>query len=537
MERVERRWLAGAGLVFLGDYLFTAFTWLTWNRRPGLGQDAFLLNALDAQRGILTLGNDHPFYPLVLSLWASRAPAAFTWAKLFSLGWGVLTLAVLARVGTALFGRREALLAAVLLSVNWVFLSLSMSLRAEVLLPLFFLLSWYAAWRGFREDGRWFLAAGVFAGLATLTKGTGNLLALCWLVALAAASLRDRSLWRRAGWYAAGYVLTAGFLWWANHSVLGDATYNYSSRHAFWLDTWWEAGTRPLEDQTLAGFLARHGVAGLFTRELSGMVSFAPRWLATLAAAPSFPLFHLARWPLAAAAAWSLWRSRGKAVHSLRSLDGAAVYTAVLFGAFFLLFSWYDQVSPSERFVAPLSPIAYLLLAAAVVPAAEAAFAALEARWPGRRLAAAAVGLPILLTGIGLGIKAAVWGAANPFLGDRPEQCYEEAMAWVAGREGRVLYGPSADLSTWPLSRPEAALGLPEGGPPKDLAAWLEHGGARSAVVDWDMARQSYLAGYFDTLEGGGVKVLALPKGWRLSGRDRFHEPPHFVLLEAVPHK
>ncbi|MBI3298666.1 MAG: glycosyltransferase family 39 protein [Elusimicrobia bacterium] len=528
------RWFAAA--VFFSDWLLTAFTWLTWNRHPSMGQDPFLVFALAARDdGMLTLGNDHPLYPLILSLWASRTSAAFTLSKLFSLGVGAAALAAAAGLGTALFGLDAALLAAVLLSVNWVFLSLSMSLRAEVLLPLLFFVSWACAWRGFREDGRWFLAAGAAAGLAALTKGTGTLLALAWAAAFLLAAWRDRTLWRRAPWYLAGFLGTAGFLWWANHAVLGDATYNYSTRHALWLDSWWDAAGTPLADQSFAGFLARHGWLGIPRRLFSGMWTFAPVWLATLSPSPSFPIFLYARWPLAAAAAWSLWRARRTAWEALRRFDGAALYTAFLPAGFFALFSWYHQVSPSERFVAPLSPMLYLLAAAAFVPELRRFGAWARRRQPAVNAAAAGVGLLAAFTAVGLAIKVAVWGVANPFVADRPEPCYADAMAWTASRQGKVLYGPSVDLSVYSLPRSGVAVGAPEGGPPPDLGAWLRERGIRSAVADWDMARIGFFEGTLESLPEGGVKVLKLPKGWREAGRDRLHEPPHLVLLEELP--
>src|SRR5689334_18140817 len=87
-------------LPFLADWLFTAFTWLTWNRRPGREQDCLLLSALAFREGgQLTLGNDHPLHPALLSFWASRDAATFTWSKLLSLGWGAATLATVIGLG------------------------------------------------------------------------------------------------------------------------------------------------------------------------------------------------------------------------------------------------------------------------------------------------------------------------------------------------------------------------------------------------------------------------------------------------------
>jgi 4-amino-4-deoxy-L-arabinose transferase-like glycosyltransferase len=497
-------------LVFALDYLYSAWVWIGWNSRPALGQDVWLKYALALREGgDLPLGNDLPLYPALLSLWVRRAPEAFTWSKLFSLAVGAFTLAAVYRIGRRLFGKGPALLAAAALSVDWLFLSLSMSLRAEVLLPPLFLLAWYTAWRGFEETksaGRWWFASGLFAGLAYLTKGTGPIFAAAFAVGLACC--RKGRL--RGAWYAAGFLPFAAALWWANRAMFGDAAHHFSIQHAVWLDSWWELSGKNVADLTFSNYLKAQSWLDLLKREGSGIASFAPLALSCLSPGDSFPVSHLLRWPALAAAAWAGWHARRRWLGALRRLDARAWMTASLFAAFFFLFSWYHQVSPSERFVGPLAPIAFLLLGAALW----------EAGAPLARRPAVLLGAGALLAGftaLSLFIKVREWGVPDVFAADRLEPAYARAIDWASTRGGTVVFGPSSELPSYLLTPGTAPAPLPERAGAEGLEQWLERSGARAAVVDKDMASNPILAGFIVPEGERGIRVERLPAGWRLT--------------------
>ncbi|OGR60788.1 MAG: hypothetical protein A2X36_03640 [Elusimicrobia bacterium GWA2_69_24] len=528
--------LAGVlcALVF-ADYLYTAWTWLTWNKRSGFAQDAWMQYALSIREGSsVAVGNDHPLYPAVLSLWVSRAPAAFTLSKLFSFLVGAVTLAAQFRIGRELFGTRAALIACALLSVNWIFLYLSMSIRAEVLLPLFFLMTWYAVQRGFEGKGAWWLAGGVWAGLTYLTKGTGTLLAIAWACGLAVPLLGkgDRRGAGKSPWFLAGFIPLAAILWWANQRMFGDPFYNFSIRHAMWLDSWWDLPKHSLDQLSFSGYVASHGWSGVLARLGGGIARFIPVVLSCLSPAKEFPFAYLLRWPLFLLALAALWTSRKRISGPLRRLEGGAWFTVALFALFFLLFAWYHQVSPSERFVGPLNPIVFLLLGAAGARLGEKVMRRLEKLRDGAGYAAAGaagVGL-ILLASIAL--KAAEWGIGNPFRADEPPECYRKAYEWVAGRSEPVLYGPSGDLPIWSLRTHPVFHSVPERPAPESLAAWLDGRGIRAAVVDWDMASLPFLRGHFENVPERGVRMTRPLPGWRLVLADAWHDPPHLLILE-----
>src|SRR5262249_1933531 len=114
----------------------------------------------------------HPLYPLVLSTFASRDLSFFPRAKILSLGTGLLVVIITFLITKDLFGMIIASLASVLLIFNLMFLTASSHVACETLLILFMLLSWYFMVKGV-ENHRYWVGAGLTAGLAYLTKGTG----------------------------------------------------------------------------------------------------------------------------------------------------------------------------------------------------------------------------------------------------------------------------------------------------------------------------------------------------------------------------
>ncbi len=523
-----------AAVVF-AEYLFTSWTWLAWNRLPGLGQDVWLMGALAVREGTgLAMGNDHPLYTFILSLWAGRTPAVFTLSKFFSFVVMAATLGATYRVGRELFGRPAGVLAAALLSVNWIILSLSMSLRAEVLLPLFFLLYWYCVWRGFKESGWWWLGGGVFAGLAFLTKGTGTLLAAAWVCGLLAGLLRDRGLLRKAPWFLAGYLPLAALLWWGNSVLFDDAGYNFSVRHAMWLDSWEDLPNRTAAELTLGGFVARHGLTGVLSRLCAGILRFVPVSLSCLSPAESFPLAYVLRWPLLAAGAASLWRARRRILESLKRWEGPAWFTLSLWGIFFVLFAWYQQVSSSERFIGPLNPMLSILAAAVLVRGGRDFYDTVLKGRDVRRYTLWAVRGGVGLALIVLAIKVFNWGLLNPFVSDRPAACYRYVHAQVDGAPGPVLFGPSGELTIWYLKSPPPTVAIPEGEAPADLAVWLKERNIRRVVVDWDMASRPFLRTHFRSAGDRGVAMTRMIPGWRVVYIDGRHSPPHVIMLEPV---
>jgi len=519
------------------DYLFTAWTWIGWNRRPGFAQDPWLIYARGIRDGLsVPMGNDHPLYPFVLSLWASPAPEAFTYSKLLSLALGVLTVVWVYRIAAERFDARAGLTAALLLSMNWIHLALSMSLRAEVLLPPLALGAWYAVLKGFEGDRRWWFGAGALSGIAYLAKGTGQLFALAWigawLLTVAFGGREGRGERIKAGaWFAAGFVPFAAILWWGNFALFGDPTYNFSSKHVMWLDSWNQVDASQTRHLSAGVYLKTHGLSGAAKRLFGGMAMFVPVSIACLSPDGTFPVGYTLRWILLAAGLAAVWGCRRRVFESLGRANGGTWFTAFLYGGFFILFAWYHQVSSSERFIGVLNPIVFVLVAGAFAALWDRIRAALS-RFGGRLnfWSKTAVGLAAGVVFASTGIKASVWGLARPFTTDRPPACYREVFERVNGRDG-VLYGPSGDLSYYQFDRRPQVIEVPAGAPPPSLAEWLK-GKVEMLVVDAGTMERPFLSGHFERAGDRGVRLVHEIPGWRLSYLDPHHAPPHVMIFE-----
>lgn len=115
--------------------------------------------------------NQHPLYPLALSPFASRDISFFINAKIASLVIGLILLLLLFIIARQKYGDLCALIAVFGVLLNHVFLKWTTIVACESLLMLFTLLTMHFILQGFRNNKYW-AHAGIFAGLAFLTKGT-----------------------------------------------------------------------------------------------------------------------------------------------------------------------------------------------------------------------------------------------------------------------------------------------------------------------------------------------------------------------------
>ena len=127
----------------------------------------------------------------MLSLVAGRDHGFHTRARILTLALGVLALVTWWRVGRKHVGPRAALILAAFLAVSECFIDYSGRESCEPLLLFFWALSVGAILDGLQDPRQW-LAAGAYAGLAQLDKGSGIFLVFCFGLALL--------LWR--GWRA-----------------------------------------------------------------------------------------------------------------------------------------------------------------------------------------------------------------------------------------------------------------------------------------------------------------------------------------------
>lgn len=484
-------------------------------------QRSFLNLGLKIRAGRkLTDGNRHPLYPALLALFARREWAYFTGAKLLSLGLGTLSLLLIFWLIQRLRGTEVALGVTLLLSVNQAFVHESSHVMAESLLLGLFFLAWYLTVRGF-ERGRLWVAAGAAAGLAYLTKATGQLLPIACLPTMLLICGRGiRRIWRDVVGYLAAYSLIAAPLWAYNLAHYGNPFYNYSTAHVMWFDHWEDKYAQgPLP--TLGSYLLAHSPTEMLSRFWSGLGRVLSMWgEAALPRGRGTGPWQISPWwgalfigGLAAKAAYGAYRARRD--HRLAWVACAGA----LFLLFTLLFAWYAQVYVAPRFLMPLMPIFYLLGLEGV-------------RWLGRLLRRPQILQRWAYLSLALGLAAWLgWGSRDalrqmgrdPFLLDRERNAEAEVLlTWLEGRIAPgtdILWGPSNSLPSW---RYEGTLDFREF--PSDMADWEElrayvqaRGACYAIVDDQTVIRRKELLGPFFDIWDSRVSLRAFPPGWALT--------------------
>jgi 4-amino-4-deoxy-L-arabinose transferase-like glycosyltransferase len=534
--RKAGNWLAIALLVLmLGRFVAQTYARMLTNANSGQGdQPAFLQLGLDLrERGVLTDGTRNPLYAAFLALIARREWAYFTQAKLLSMLFGVLAIIALYLLAGRFFNRFTALVAAYLLSINVEFIVHSATVLTESLLVLIFILAWFAMLKALAEVDRprYWVTAGLLAGLAYLAKGSGQLLALAFVaVALFCYRLRlfrGSSLWLFLG----GYALAASPLWVYNTIHFGSPTFNYAITHQMWLDNWNEWHPDAVENlPTLASFLQSHTPAEIVERQWRGMqamrnILVKTLWPTRTLMIDRFLLSPVSGYTLAllALAPLLFWRASRDYV---RQNQGAVYLAGLATLIFFVLFAWYDAiVALGSRFLLPVIPLIFVMVAHIASRLGQAAIA--QGIWA-RRLIYLAAALIILLQ-LYWAIRTTLAPAQalltqNVFAQDRQFNAdAAQPLAWLAEQSpqpGRVAWGPSGNsLPAWAYSdRLDFKRYPPEAETIPELTANLVGRGVGFIIIDQDMTARyrNLLKQYFPT-DGARLKISRIPADWALT--------------------
>jgi hypothetical protein len=529
-------------------------------------QGAYLQLGLDLrEHGVLTDGTRNPLYPLLLATFADREWHYFTYAKFLSLALGLASVLLIYYVGYFLFDLPTALLSAFLLSINMEFILHSTFVLAESLLVLCILGGWLVMVRSLRNPDSallWGVAGGLM-GLAYLAKGTGQLVAGCFvLAALLLHGLRffrHRSLWA----FVAAYSVVALPLWIYNWQVFGSPTFNFAITHQMWMDRWEENFVRDMNAlPTMWSYWRNHSWQEALGREGKGLMAM--RFFLAKMLWPTrslaFDHFLLSGWSGVAlvvglggilAARRSVWAF-------VRRHRQAVILTALMSVVFYVLFAWYIAIVPIPiRFMLPLLPIGLLFVSAGLVGIGRRAVSSQYLGISAPAQAGNRKGLPLLFEKIrwavtaprlpvwsrvvvGLGTLALVlfvgrWfvlsGLANaqafrqsPFDADSAfNSDSEQPLLWVrsgypTGSVG-VLIGPGSSLPAWRHSDRLRFVRLPiDLDRPEDFEAFLIAKDVEYVIVDANMAERgrkvaNHLLGVRETM-GDRVVFGALPAGW-----------------------
>jgi 4-amino-4-deoxy-L-arabinose transferase-like glycosyltransferase len=476
-----------------------------------------------------------PLYHLLLAPFAARELGFFVRAKFLTLLTGIAALValfVVARRGeergepSADNGERmevAALLACFTLALSPDFVDHSTFPACEPLFMVWLVLAWGYGLRWMRgEGGGW--AAGAFAGLAYLTKGSGLfLLPLFVLGALwkRYQLKRPARLWG----FLAAFVIVASPLILRNALGYGSPLHDpYSA--CLWLDRWedWYAvSSGALPRPTLWSYLQSHTAGEVAARLFAGVCGV----IGTLAGKT-----------LALGSVSVIGKVLGGAVLALAAVgiatDGDRLrrgWTALTLAVFLLPAVWFFPVVPGSRFLLIVAPILVFYAAATATRLAGSALARLRRAPEG--VVATALGVLCAALIVARLASPDLW--RNPAESMRLDAGFVELRAWLEARlpeGGAYAHGPSHRYGfSWNSARRIRALDLPPLRDGVELTGWMRDQKLRYLVLDRDvLQRRGRLFGVAE-FQAGGTTALRIPAGWRIAGR--VNGPGGAIVLAA----
>ena len=513
-----RTW-AAFGLLFL---IFVTITYehsKAWNNPNKGDQDLDLTLGLKI-RHLEALGDGyhHPLLPALIAPFAEKHLRYFAKAKLVNVAIGAVTFWVIAWVGLRLVGPAPAFLTLVAIAPG--LSNKSAEFTAEPLLMLFIVLTFCGLVRGFEQPRIWILA-GTSAGLAYLTKGSGLLLPIAYALAVFRGAPK-LVLTPRFWLFPLAFVLVASPLLVYNWQVFGSPIFNYNTAHVIWLDSTEEQMIMfDKGPPTMVSYLATHSLEDMLRRFLKGLVIVrGVEWV----------------WPFLLTFVFipKRWLAYFQAPPGKRLMVTVAS-TMVL--TFYLPFSWSAVVQRGIRYLLPIFPVIFLMLADVVV-----FYGARLVRWwwpltrQERLTSLAMPGLLAALSVVWL-VQLGYRDFQAPLAVDFEDQATAEVYRLLdtpAFDGKRVLFGPSHEFTgTWLFRNDVAFPIIPPGVPAADFLPWLERTGIDYILANPEMVkrRRHSVGAYLTYSPSEGVQIVRLEPAWEVIYRGP--PPPRYVLIRV----
>jgi hypothetical protein len=510
---------AAYGLIFL---IFVTITYdhsKAWNALNRGDQDLDLTLGLKIRHfEALSDGYHHPLLPALVAPFAEKALIYFAKAKLVNIAIGAVAFWVIAWVGLCLVGPAPTFLTLVAISPG--LSNKSAEFTAEPLLLLLIVLTFYGLVRGFAQPRFWALA-GVSAGLAYLTKGSGLLLLIAYALTVF-RSAPKQVLTPRFILFPLAFVLVASPLLAYNWQVFGSPIFNYNTAHVIWLDHTEEQMIMfDKGPPTMFSYLAIHSLEDILHRLLKGLVLVrGNEWV----------------WPFLlifvfVPKGWLAYFQASAGKQPMVTVASSLVLT------FYLPFSWSAVVQRGIRYLLPIFPVIFLMLGDAIVFYG----ARLAHRWwPAtmqKRLGS--LGMYGLLTALSVVwlVQLASRDFQAPLALDFEDQATAEMYRLLdtpAFNGKQVLFGPSHEFTgTWLFRHNVAFPIIPPGLPTAEFPAWLERTGIDYILANREMIkrRRHSVGDYLTYTQDEGVQILRLEPGWEVIYRGP--TPSRFVLIRV----
>jgi hypothetical protein len=511
--------LAAFGLLFLIFLTITYDHSKAWNTPNKGDQDLDLsLGLRIRQFEALSDGYHHPLLPALVAPFAEKHLVYFAKAKLVNVAIGAATFWAIVWVGLRLVGPAPTFLALVAIAPG--LSNKSAEFTAEPLLMLWLVLTYYWLIRGFVQPRFWAFA-GIAAGFAYLTKGSALLLPIVYVAAVLRTAPKLILTPRFLG-FPVAFVLVSAPLLAYNWHVFGWPIFNYNTAHVIWLDSTEEQMTMfDKSPATMFSYLATHSLGEILQRFLKGLVIVrGAEWVW-----PFLGLF------LIAPKRWFAYFQAFPAKQPMITMASTLVLT------FYLPFSWSAVVQRGIRYLLPIFPIIFLLLADVMV---FYGYRLVRWLWP-------AVTQPSVISLARAGFLAGlstVWlvqlGLRDfqmPLTIDFEDQATAEVYQLLdtpAFDGVQVLFGPSHELTgTWLFRHNVALPSIPPRLPAVEFRGWIERNGIDYILANKDMLkrRHSSVSGYLAYSPTKGVQILRLEPGWQIVYRGP--PPSRFVLIRV----
>jgi hypothetical protein len=507
------------GLLFL---IFVTITYdhsKAWNNPNRGDQDLDLTLGLKIRHvEALSDGYHHPLLPALVAPFAEKSLIYFAKAKLVNIAIGALAFWVITWVGWHLVGPAPTFLALIAIAPG--LSNKSAEFTAEPLLLMLVALTFYCLVRSF-EQPRFWAFAGASAGFAYLTKGSGLLLLPAYAL-IVFRSAPKLVLTQRFWLFPLAFVLVASPLLAYNWQVFGSPIFNYNTAHVIWIDyteeqmIMFEKGL-----PTMFSYLTTHSLADILHRFLRGLVRVrGVEWV----------------WPFLAIfvfipKGWITYFQVPPAKQPMVTVASSLVLT------FYLAFSWSAVVQRGIRYLLPIFPIIFLMLADILVFYATQ----LVCRWwpsprPERLTRLAMCGLLVALSVVWL-VQVSWRDFYAPLAIDFEDQATAEMYRLLdtpAFDGKQVLFGPSHEFTgTWLFRHNVMFPIIPPGLSAAEFVAWLKRAGIDYILANQEMIRRRrHSAGeYLAYLPGEGVQILRLEPEWEVV----YQGPPpsRFVLIRV----